>query len=394
MRVCVLADDLTGAAEIAGIGLRYGLATRLVREPAGPCGDGLTVVDTDSRSLAPADAAERVRQALLPAGAAGAASILFFKKTDSVLRGPLLAELEAAMAALGKTRVLLVPQNPSRGRTVRAGRYAIDGVALDQTSFAYDPEYPRHTAQVLDLLGRSSLTPTQVIEPGENMPERGILFGGAEHADDVAAWAARLDGQTLPAGGADFFQAFLEHAGLIPVPLPRCEPGGGRVLAVCGSASAPGRQAVAQAQRDGAPVCAMPDVVFASPHTEAQALESWCADIVRALQTQQRAVIALCQPIALDPARPQRLTEIVADVVARVLAACKVDELLLEGGATASAIVRRMGWHAFAVCGELAPGVVQMRAAAGSAPLLTLKPGSYPWPAGLDEITSRNITPR
>lgn len=298
------------------------------------------------------------------------------------------------MAALGKTRVLLVPQNPSRGRTVRAGRYAIDGVALDQTAFALDPEYPCHTAQVLDLLGRSSLTPTQVIEPGEAMPERGILFGGAEHADDVAAWAARLDGQTLPAGGADFFQAFLEHAGLIPVPLPRCEPGGGRVLAVCGSASAPGRQAVAQAQRDGAPVCAMPDAVFALPHTEAQALESWCADIVRALQTQQRAVIALCQPIALDPSRPQRLTEIVADVVSRVLAACKVDELLLEGGATASAIVRRMDWHAFAVCGELAPGVVQMRAAAGSAPLLTLKPGSYPWPAGLDEITSRNITPR
>lgn len=393
MRVCVLADDLTGAAEIAGIGLRYGLATRLVREPAGPCGDGLTVVDTDSRSLAPADAAERVRQVCLSTDIADGGCDLIFKKTDSLLRGPLLAELEAAMNALGQARVLLVPQNPSRGRTVRAGTYLIDGVPLNQTAFARDPEYPRSSARVLDLLGRSATTPTQLVEPGAALPERGVSLGGAVSVAEVAAWAARLDGRTLPAGGADFFQAVLEQAGRRPVRPPCDKPCCTCVLTVCGSASAQSRQAVAQAERDGLRVCAMPDALFAAPHAESSALSSWCADIVQSLRAHQHAIIALCQPASTDRVHAQRLTDAVAEVVTRVLDAVRVDELLLEGGATASAIAQRMGWRQFTVCGELSPGVVQMRVAAGGTPLLTLKPGSYPWPEGLAGIISqRNET--
>src|SRR5438270_459736 len=53
-RILVIADDLTGAAEIAGIGLRYGLPTRLVRDHPGRCEHGLTVMDTDSRPMPPA----------------------------------------------------------------------------------------------------------------------------------------------------------------------------------------------------------------------------------------------------------------------------------------------------------------------------------------------------
>ena len=48
-RVLVIADDLSGAAEIAGVGLRYGLPTRLLRERPVECGEGLTVIDSDSR---------------------------------------------------------------------------------------------------------------------------------------------------------------------------------------------------------------------------------------------------------------------------------------------------------------------------------------------------------
>src|SRR3954447_23706741 len=116
LKVLVIADDLTGAAEIAGVGLRYGLPTRLVRERPTKVEQGLTVLDTDSRTLDPSDAATAVREFVQELR--GQPFDLIYKKTDSVMRGPVLAEVEALMAAFGRTGALLVPQNPSRGRTV------------------------------------------------------------------------------------------------------------------------------------------------------------------------------------------------------------------------------------------------------------------------------------
>ena len=47
--ILVIADDLTGAAEIAGIGHYYGLPTRVIRDRPARRESGLTVADTDSR---------------------------------------------------------------------------------------------------------------------------------------------------------------------------------------------------------------------------------------------------------------------------------------------------------------------------------------------------------
>src|SRR5437868_15286782 len=107
MRALVIADDLTGAAEIAGVGLRYGLPTRLGRASVDRCEAGLTVVDTDSRLLAKDEAAKRVREFV--ANLSVADFDLIYKKTDSVLRGPMVAEVEALMKAFDRPAALLVP---------------------------------------------------------------------------------------------------------------------------------------------------------------------------------------------------------------------------------------------------------------------------------------------
>ena len=49
MRILVIADDLSGAAELTGIGARHGLAARLERDAPIAVHDGLTVLDTDTR---------------------------------------------------------------------------------------------------------------------------------------------------------------------------------------------------------------------------------------------------------------------------------------------------------------------------------------------------------
>src|SRR3954447_934164 len=205
-RVLVIADDLTGAAEIAGIGSRYGLPTRLVRDqlvqrPEG----GLTVIDTDSRLLPASEAAATVWKFVEPLRAGQ--FDLVFKKSDSVLRGPVLAEIDAMLTALGRASALLVPQNPSRGRVIRGGEYQVEGVPLYASAFANDPQYPARTSNVLELLGMSPRRLTCCVESGADIAETGVPIGAADDAEDVRHWAARavIASDLLPVGGADFF---------------------------------------------------------------------------------------------------------------------------------------------------------------------------------------------
>lgn len=94
----VIADDLTGAAEIGAVGLRHGLRAEIVRsgEPSGLT--DIVCVDTDSRSCKTEEARQRAAAAAKLLRAAGAKWI--YKKVDSVLRGHVTAEVEAVMRQL------------------------------------------------------------------------------------------------------------------------------------------------------------------------------------------------------------------------------------------------------------------------------------------------------
>ena len=149
--IAVVADDITGAAEVAGAGLGFGLDAEVhtTFEPSSAA--SLIVIDTASRSLSPSGAAARAGQAARAVRDAGAEWV--YKKVDSVLRGPVLAELAAVLDAVGCARAILAPANPSRGRVIRRGRYLIEGRGLAETGFASDPEHPAGSSRVLDLLG-------------------------------------------------------------------------------------------------------------------------------------------------------------------------------------------------------------------------------------------------
>ena len=115
----VIADDLTGAAELAAIGWRHGLRAEVVRSgrPSGTA--DLVCVDTDSRACDATEAAKRAAAAAKLLRTADAKWI--YKKVDSVLRGNVTAEVEAVMKQLKLERALLLPANPSLGRTIRHG---------------------------------------------------------------------------------------------------------------------------------------------------------------------------------------------------------------------------------------------------------------------------------
>jgi len=340
-RVLVIADDLSGAAEIAGIGQRYGLSTRIRRERTRQAAAELTVVDTDSRSLDPQSAGMTAEKKVRDLRRQDFE--LIFKKTDSALRGPIAAEVEALRDHFQFSAAMLLAQNPSRGRTIENGQYCINGVPLDQTPFADDPEHPARTSQAADLLGSSS-----------------ISICDARNAEEVSQWAARTRRDVLPAGGADFFEAILRDRGLTPTRAFEQQLPPGPTLFVCGSASAYSRELIALARSQG---------VLINP-------ENW-----KPAQS-PRALLTIDRPIDRAPGAAGKWEDFLADAAQKILRRkARIASVMLEGGSTASAVCRCMGWNDLEVCGELAVGVVHLRAHAyeGSQDLY-IKPGSYPWP--------------
>ena len=374
--VLVIADDLTGAAEIAGVGLRYGLPTRLVRDQIVEVGRGVTVVDTDSRLQPASDASETLRRFVREAPASHFE--LIFKKVDSALRGPILPEIEAVMAAYDRPAALLVPENPSRGRTIRAGEYRIHGALLQTTEFADDPDYPARTGNVLELLGAATHDRIVCLDPGQEPMASGITIGAASNAHDMRHWAARTHRHLLPAGGADFFQATLEQHGLVPTRTFSKYLPSGNTLWVCGSVSVYNPDLAKRAEKEGVVICPMPDRLFRS--AQASQMNLWATAICDALKSKTRAMMLIPQKLDRTPGVGQRLQATLAQVVSLVLAKARVTNLLMEGGATASAICRKLNWTDFEIRSELIAGVVQMRSANAPEPMIVVKPGSYAWP--------------
>src|ERR1700744_1482682 len=184
----VIADDLTGAAEIGAVGLRHGLRAEIVRsgEPSGHT--DIVCVDTDSRSCKTDEARHRAASAAKLLRAAGARWI--YKKVDSVLRGHVTAEVEAVMRQLKLERALLLPANPSLGRTIRDGHYFVRGKLIHKTEFARDPEYPRRSARVLRVLKVGEIFSIRVVNGDRSLPAETIVVGEAGTSQDVCEWAA------------------------------------------------------------------------------------------------------------------------------------------------------------------------------------------------------------
>jgi uncharacterized protein YgbK (DUF1537 family) len=89
--IAVIADDFTGAAELAGISLKYGLKIELSLGKENATNADILIISTNSRSLGKADALHVTKKAVQNLAALKPSFI--YKKIDSVLRGHLRRHL-------------------------------------------------------------------------------------------------------------------------------------------------------------------------------------------------------------------------------------------------------------------------------------------------------------
>ena len=367
----VIADDITGAAEMAGIAFAQGLPVRLVCSGSVCCDsvavNGTTVIATDTRSMTEAEAVAETQKAsfLIPHSSLliPHSSFLIYKKTDSALRGHVVAELSALMQATDYHRAVYLPANPSKGRIIRGGIYYINHVPIHETDFSFDPEFPATTSALKERF--------------PDAEQYGIIMPDAESEEDIRRVIAKYnDGKTLFAGAADLFSAMLGTFGntRITSNTRASRLSGSSTLILCGSTQSKPLDL-------GIPIAPMPREVYDGNDD----LSLWDTS---AYDKEHRLILTMPythrtgkeSAVHLRTMMARKAKELITQHLFPALDREGSGEglhLIIEGGATAWATLQTLGWTQFEIIAQLAPGVVQMQAANGT--LVTLKPGSYPW---------------
>ena len=165
MNIAVIADDLTGANDTGVQMARQGLATSVLLElQPGSEKQEAVVFDTDSRSLPPLEAYQKVKDVCLFLERGGeASSPVIYKKFDSTLRGNIGSELDAVYETLQPDFIVIAPSFPRAGRTLKNGIMYVNGRPLHETEMAYDPKHPATESTFSAILERQSRYPAALI---------------------------------------------------------------------------------------------------------------------------------------------------------------------------------------------------------------------------------------
>jgi D-threonate/D-erythronate kinase len=194
--VLVVADDLTGAADAAGAFATAGHRVIVHLDYAEPEPGQVTVIDTDSRTMAEADAFLATAAAVELAGEGRV-----FIKIDSTLRGHVRAAVDGALSALTArpSRVVVCPAFPARGRTVDAGAVYVDGEMMDGPTLR--DIFSGFTSSGLFI--PAARTDDEISGIVKSMPDDALWVGSAGLARHVAERFAPADGEARTAPVVD-----------------------------------------------------------------------------------------------------------------------------------------------------------------------------------------------
>lgn len=382
--IAVIADDFTGAAEIGGMGLRRGLKVIIETTVTGSEDADLLVIATNTRSMAVDSAKEEIEKVTRQLLELSPKYI--FKKLDSVLRGHIYEELISQQFISGKKRVILIPANPNSNRIIRNGIYYIDGVSLSETSFANDPEFPITCSDVKEIIG-SEQDKVYSADICDHLADSGIIIGNVINEKDLISWAEIIDEDTLPAGGSGFFEALLQ------LDFPEVHANGNHefflgknVLFIFGSTYPKETVILHKFREAGVEIMNLPDLLFSGNFPE-PALQRWSEKIAAKVRSKGRVALTTVFEVQNESILPTTIRDVVGQLVKKVMDLVQMNDLFVEGGATAFQILSNLGVSRLEPFRELDFGIIQMHATHVMNLCITTKPGSYLWP---DFILNKN----
>ena len=176
MRLGVIADDFTGATDIASFLVQNGLTT--IQFNGVPASEETVtaqaiVVSLKSRSC-PADQAVTQSLAALRWLQQQGCERFYFKYCstfDSTAQGNIGPVTDALLAALGETQTVICPALPVNGRTVYQGHLFVGDRLLSDSGMRHHPVTPMHDSNLLRLMmaqatGKAGLIAAAQVDQG------------------------------------------------------------------------------------------------------------------------------------------------------------------------------------------------------------------------------------
>ena len=406
-----IADDVTGATDLAINLVQGGL--RVVQILDVPDAEVLAkaadadaiVVALKTRSIARDDAILQSLQTLRTLQHAGIPRFYFkyCSTFDSTEQGNIGPVAEALMEQLGVEQTIFCPAFPRAGRTVYQGHLFVGDQLLCESGMQNHPLNPMTDANLVRFLakqatGKVGLLSSEVIAGGDaRIAQRwqtleknkvSLVVTDVCSDADLATLANAFASLPLVTGGsglARFLPAAYRQRGIVASAdyapcLPRVR---GRSLIVAGSCSTATNSQV-RWMKDRCPSHQV-DVaaVMADSSDELTKIRAW-AEAADANQPLLIASTASPESVALLQKRFG--TESVAEAIEDFLASAAkllVDELdvrrlVLAGGETSGAIVRKLGIRSLHIGPEICAGVPWTQTGDGQRPLaLALKSGNF-----------------
>ncbi len=374
--ILVIADDFTGAAEIAGIGLNHGLKVVVQTDLKISSDADMVVISANTRSLTRHAAVEKMKQ--LSETLKWVDFNFIYKKIDSVLRGHIVAELQAQMEVMNLKNAIIVPGNPLLGRTTVNGKLFVNGRQLSETEFAIDPHFPAKSSNVFRLLDPSEENKLIYLQPKKEIPG-GVVVGEVSCAKDLEYWASLQSADRLYVGAANYFEALLSYQGIKPSRVKPFFPFGRRVLCVEGSSYLKSKGFDQVLLKNGVVFSDIPDDIYWNKDFGYNLLNSWSEDVKEALK-HGNVCVTIRKKGSAEIGLSKRLSEVLGELLRQVTAGSIIDELVIEGGDTAAALLKTLMIERLQPVQVLGHGVVRMEVLGDRNFYVTTKPGSYQWP--------------
>jgi uncharacterized protein YgbK (DUF1537 family) len=405
MRLGVIADDVTGASDLADAVCDEGWsAVVFFGVPDGPLPEcDCAVVALKSRT-APVDQAvgesALAARALLSSGA----ELLYQKYCstfDSTDRGNIGPVADALRDLAGAAVTVGTPATPRSGRTQYLGHLFVGRQLLAESPLRDHPLTPMRDSDLVRVLGRQTPTPVGLIDrstvaAGPDAVATAIA-NGAGHLlvdalddtdlDVLAAAVHRLGGRpAIVTGGAAGFAAALARTtgatGRVRSSAEAVPAGTAPRLLLSGSCSARTREQVAAFagpvfRLDPFALAADPDATVARLLAEVAAgFAAGSAPVLVASTAEPDAVAAADD--RLGPGTAAELLERAAGAIAaHAVRELGVRRLLVAGGETSGSVVRALRLRALRVGAAAAPGVPWMVPVGDDSLAVLLKSGNF-----------------
>ena len=404
MLLGAIADDFTGATDLANMLVRGGMRTVQtigVPDTAAPDVDAV-VVALKSRTIAPRDAVMQSLAALRWLKANGAQQIYFkyCSTFDSTPAGNIGPVTDALMIALGTDFTIACPAFPENGRTIFRGYLYVGDMLLSESGMKDHPLTPMTDANLVRVLQSQTTRKVGLVRFDT------VARGAATISERIDALKAEGAGMAVVDAVSD---ADLVAIGEACEHMPLVTAGSGIGLGLAQNARAKGRLDHAASAASLPSITGHAAVVSGScsQATNGQ-VEEWRrtrpAFHVDALELAAgKPVVALAlawaQPrIAREPvliyatSKPEAVKAVQARLgveaagkliedalaqIARGLVAMGVRKLVVAGGETSGAVVQALGVSALRIGPQIDPGVPWTVAGGEPALALALKSGNF-----------------